>query len=131
MVRHWKTSTDRDIRAGPGGDERNRPPPQRSLAGGRKEPGHQCRPIESLHGRNSIAIGIVDARRRRVVRIPDRRCQRHKPLAGAQHRPRARDGRSRCAWSECWTDRATAAHRKRRAWRRLRPDWHTARLGRH
>ena len=28
----------------------------------------------------------------------------------------ARDGRSRCAWSECRTDRAAAAHRKRLLW---------------
>ena len=131
VVRRWTTSTDRDVRPGPGGDERNRPPPQRSIAGGRKEPGHQRRPIESLHGRTPIAIGIVDARRRRVLRVPHRRCQRHKPLAGAQRRPRARDGRSRCARSECRTDRATAAHRKRPARRRLGTDWHTARLSRH
>ena len=131
VVRHWKTSTDRDVRAGPGGDERNRPPPQRSVAGDRKEPGHQRRPIESLHGRTPIAAGIVDARRRRVLRVPDRRCQRHEPLAGAQHRPRARDGRSRGAWRECRTDRATTAHRKRPARRRLGTDWHTARLRRH
>ena len=79
----------------------------------------------------AIATGIVDARRRGVLRVPDRRCQRHQPLAGAQHRSRARDGRSRCARSECRTDRATAAHRKRPARRRLGTDWHTARLGRH
>ena len=131
VVRHRKTSTGRDVRPGPGGDERHRPPPQRSVAGGRKEPGHQRRPIESLRGRTPIAIGIVDARRRGVLRVPHRRCQRHEPLAGAQHRSRARDGRSRCAWSECRTDRAAAAHRKRRARRRLGIDGHTARLGRH
>ena len=78
-----------------------------------------------------IAIGIVDARRRRVLRVPHRRCQRHEPLAGAQHRSRARDGRSRRAWSERRTDRAAAAHRKRPARRRLGIDGHTARLWRH
>ena len=89
------------------------------LPAAERNQGHQRRPIESLHGRTPIAIGIVDARRRRVLRVPHRRCQRHQPLAGAQHRSRARDGRSRCAWSERWTDRATAAHRKRPARRRL------------
>ena len=131
VVRRWQTSTGRDVRPGPGGDERNRPPPQRSVAGDRKEPGHQRRAIESLHGRTPIAPGIVDTRRRRVLRLPDRRCQRHEPLAGAQRRPRARDGCSRGARSECRTDRAAAAHRKRPARRRLGTDWHTARLSRH
>ena len=131
VVRRRETSAGRDVRPGPGGDERHRPPPQRSIAGGRKEPGHQRRPIESLRGRTPIAIGIVDARRRGVLRVPHRRCQRHQPLAGAQHRSRARDGRSRGARSECRTDRAAAAHRKRRARRRLGIDRHTARLGRH
>ncbi len=64
-------------------------------------------------------VGTVDARRRRVFRVPHRRRQRHKSLIGAQHRPRARDGRSCCAWSKCWTDRAAAACRKRPARRRL------------
>jgi len=56
VVRRWKTSTGRDVRPCPGGDERNCPPPERSVAGGRKEPGHQRRSIEPSHGRIPIAV---------------------------------------------------------------------------
>src|SRR5262249_107394 len=131
VVRHWKTSTNRDVRAGPDGDERNRPQPQRSVAVGRKEARHQRRPIESLHGRTPIAIGVVDAGGGGVLGVGDGRGQCYKPLTGANRQPHTRDGRSRCAWSEPRTDRATATRRKRPARRRLGTDWHTARLGRH
>ena len=131
VVRRRQTSAGRDVRAGPGGDERGRPPRERSIAGGRKEPGHQRRPVESLRGGTAIAIGLVDARRRGVLRVPHRRCQRHQPLAGAQHRSHARDGRSRGAWRECRPDRAAADHGKRGTCRRLGSDRHTAGLWRH
>ena len=131
VVRRRETSARRDVRPGPGGDERRRPPPERSIASGRKDPGHHRRPIEPLHGWTAIAIGIVDARRRRVLRVSHRRGQRHQPLAGAQHRSRARDGGARGPWRECRPDRAAAAHGERRARRRLGSDGHPAGVWRH
>ncbi len=101
------------------------------LPADRKEPGHQRRPIESLHGRTPVAVGVVDARRRRVLRVPHRRRQRHQPLAGAQHRSRARDGPSRGAWSECRTDRRGSCSPKASCSPPLGIDRHTARLWRH
>jgi len=52
-------------------------------------------------------------------------------LSLAQRRPCARDGRSRCAWSEYRSHRAAAAPRKRPARRRLGTDRHAARVWRH
>src|SRR5437867_4361719 len=72
-----------------------------------------------LNGLPSRIIGILPA----GFRIAS--------LAGARRRPRARDGRSRCAWSERCTDCATASHPKRSACGRLGADWHTARFSRH
>ena len=96
VVRRWKTPAGHDARPGPGGNERTRPPPQRSIARGRTEPGHQPRPIEPVHGGSAIAIGIVDARRRRVLRVSHRRCQCDQSLPGA-HTARAREMAVRAA----------------------------------
>ena len=48
-------------------------------------------PLESVHGRTDVSIGIVDARRRGVLRVRDRGGQRHQPVAGARHRAGERD----------------------------------------
>ena len=115
VVCHWETATGRDCRSGPGGDERHRTRSRRGVAGGRPEPGSERRPVKSESGWIQIAAGIVDADRRGVLCAPHRRRQRHEPLAGAQRRPRARDGHSSRSRRESSSDRAPAPRRKRDA----------------
>src|SRR4030095_4480064 len=68
LVRRGATSTGRNLRPGPGGDEHSRSPPQRSIACKREEPRHHRRPVDPLYGCTAIAIGAVDTRWRRLLR---------------------------------------------------------------